>query len=522
MKNGKDRSGLASDLDKKYLDKSLAANIQMIKETTGNSDDIIIRVLDVGNGSESPCKAAVVMTDGLIDDQTVGDFIIESLLNGKNFEKVSKENLLSVLQEKILTVTNVKVIKEWNELFYSILSGGTVILVDGTDTALAAGTRGGKTREVSDPNTQVSIRGPRDSFTESVRVNTALIRRRICNPYLWLESMKIGKVTETNVGIMYIKGIANEEIVEEVKTRLRRIDTDSVLDSGVIEQFIEDETFSVFPTVYHSERPDTVAANLLEGRVAILIDGSPFVLTVPALFVEFFQSADDYYTRFDISNAIRLLRILVFFVSMIAPATYIALTNFHQEMVPTQLIVTIADQREAIPFPAIVEAVLMELTIEILREAGLRLPKTIGQAVSIVGALVIGQSAVQAGLVSPMMVIVVAITGIASFATPSYSIAISVRLIRFALMIFSSIIGIYGIIIGLMIVTIHLCSLRSFGVPYMSPFAPFILKNMGDTVVRMPAWKKDIRPKMISQKNINRTGKDQRPSPSDKKRGQPR
>ncbi|REJ29331.1 MAG: spore germination protein [Caldibacillus debilis] len=522
MKNGPARSGRADGLEKKYLDKRLEANIQMIKETTGNSSDIIIRVLEAGKGSHFPFQAAVVMADGLSDNATVSEFIIESLLNEQHFEDIPKEEVLTVLEKKILSVTNVKVIKEWNELFNSLLSGETVVLVDGTDQALGAGTRGGKAREVTEPNTEVSIRGPKESFTESIRDNTALIRRRICNPNLWLESMKIGKETKTNVGIMYIKGIANDDIIEEVKTRLRRIDTDSILDSGIIEQFIEDETFSVFPTIFYSERPDTIAANLLEGRIAIIIDGSPFVLTVPALFIEFFQTADDYYTRVDISNAIRMLRILVFFVSMIAPATYVALTNFHQEMVPTQLIITIAAQREAIPFPAIVEVVLMELTFEILREAGLRLPKTIGQAVSIVGALVIGQAAVQAGLVSPMMVIVVAVTGIASFATPSFSIAISARLIRFALMIISSIIGIYGIIIGVMFITIHLCSLRSFGVPYMAPFAPLIVKNLGDTVIRMPAWKKDIRPKLISQNNIERTGQDQGPKPPDKKDEQPR
>src|SRR5690606_20117819 len=282
---------------------------------------------------------------------------------------------------------------------------------------------------------------------------------------------------------------------------------------GSIEQLIEDETFSFFPTVYHSERPDVVAANLLEGRVAILINGSPFVLTVPALFIEFFQAADDYYMRFEISFAIRILRSLIFLISMIAPATYVAITTYHQEMIPTLLIIAIAAQREAVPFPAFFEAFIMEITFEILREAGVRLPRSIGQAVSIVGALVIGQAAVEAGIVSPAMVIVVSITAIASFATPSFSMAIAARLIRFILMLLAAIMGMYGIIVGLMIITLHLCSLRSFGIPYMAPLAPLMFRNIGDTFVRVPIWAMDIRPKLISQKNISRAGDGQKPSP---------
>lgn len=312
---------------------------------------------------------------------------------------------------------------------------------------------------------------------------------------------------------MYINGIANDKIVREVKKRIKRIDTDSIIESGEIEQFIEERTYTFFPTVFQTERPDVVAANLLEGRVAVLVSGSPFVLTVPALFIEFFQAADDYTTRFDISAAIRILRILVFFISLVAPATYVAITTFHQEMIPTILIITIAAQREAVPFPAFVEAFIMEITFEILREAGVRLPRTIGQAVSIVGALVIGQAAVEAGIVSPAMVIVVAITAIASFATPSFSVAISIRLIRFILMFLAAFIGFYGMISGLMFMTLHLCSLRSYGVPYMSPLAPAMMKNLGDTLIRMPTWAKNIRPKLISQKNIKRQGNEQPPSP---------
>jgi spore germination protein KA len=265
--------------------------------------------------------------------------------------------------------------------------------------------------------------------------------------------------------------------------------------------------------MYVTERPDVIASQLLEGRVAIVVDGTPFVLTAPAVFIQFFQAPDDYYFRFDIASAVRLLRILAFITALIAPASYIAVTTFHQEMIPTNMAIAIAAQRENVPFPAFFEALVMEVTFEILREAGLRLPRAVGQAVSIVGALVIGQAAVQAGFVSPVMVIVVSLTAIANFSTPSFSMAISARLIRFFLMGMATVLGFYGIMIGLLIMFIHLCSLRSLGVPYMAPFAPFNVKNLQDTIIRFPLFALGERPHLMTSKNVIRTGENQKPGP---------
>lgn len=234
------------------------------------------------------------------------------------------------------------------------------------------------------------------------------------------------------------------------------------------------------------------------------------MLLAPTIFIQFFQTPEDYYARFDIASALRLLRILIFSISLFAPAAYVAVTTFHQEMIPTQLVIAVAAQREAVPFPAIVEAIIMEVTFEILREAGIRLPKAVGSAVSIVGALVIGQAAVQAGIVSPAMVIIVSITAIASFATPSFSMAISARLIRFLFMLSAATFGFYGIILAFIMLIAHLCSLRSFGVPYMSPFAPFIPANLGDTIVRVPGWNFGVTPRLISDENKVRKGDVQR------------
>jgi spore germination protein KA len=481
-------------------------NIERIKEEMGNSCDVIIRKIKVGQ-----YQGALLFVDGLVDGKGISDYILESFMETKVLDEDT--NLFQYVMDKMVALGSIRTIQNWGQLYNSLLSGCSVILLDGYTKALSGETRGGDRRPVLEPSQQLSIRGPKDAFNETIRTNTALIRRRIKSPNLWIESMKIGTVTQTDIAIMYIKGIANEEIIQEVKQRLQRINIDSIIDSGYIEQLIEDETFTSFPTTYHTERPDVISSQLVEGRVAIVVDGSPFVLSVPAVFVQFFQAPDDYYSRFDLSTSIRILRIIAFFIALIGPSLYIAATTFHQEMIPTTLAIAIAAQRENIPFPAFVEALTMEVTFEILREAGLRLPRAVGQAVSIVGALVIGQAAVQANIVSPMMVIVVSITAIANFSTPVFAMAISARLLRFLLMAMAAFIGFYGIMIGIMVMTIHLCSLRSFGVPYMAPLAPFNGKNQQDVFIRYPLWAVKYRPKFISKGNIIRTGTHQKPGP---------
>ncbi|WML44218.1 spore germination protein [Neobacillus sp. PS3-40] len=487
-------------IQRDYMD-----NITRIKEELGNSTDVAFREFFLQN-----YKGVAVYIDGLANNKMISDFFMESLL--KKQEEIHSDSFQYIV-DKVTSLGNIKIISNWDQVYEALLSGNTLFFIGGYTKAINVETKGWDKRAITEPSTQLSIRGPKDSFIETLRTNTALIRRRIKSPNLWLEMMQIGTVTQTDVGIMYIKGIVNEKIVTEVKQRLSRINMDSILDSGYIEQLIEDQTMTSFPTIYHTERPDVVSSQLLEGRVAIFVDGSPFVLTAPAVFIQFFQAADDYYARFDIATGIRLLRLLSFFIALVGPALYIAVTTFHQEMIPTTMVIAIAAQRENVPFPAFVEALIMEITFEILREAGLRLPRAVGQAVSIVGALVIGQAAVQAGFVSPVMVIVVATTAIANFSTPSFAMAISARLLRFVLMGLSTFLGFYGIMLGVMFMTIHLCSLRSFGVPYMAPLAPFNFMHQQDALVRFPVWALKNRPELISKGNLRRTGPDQRPEP---------
>lgn len=474
------------------IDKSLSTNLDYIKGKTGNSADLVIRNVRAGNHHNT--ELTLIYLEGIVDAQTIQDYLLETIMGQKGFRKEDDIDLITLLSEALLPVTSIKKFRTLEELLQPLMSGETIIFVEGIGEALTADTRGGEKRSIEQPESQVTLRGPRDGFTESLRTNTALVRRRIQNPDVWLESAKFGRMTKTDVAIMYINGIADESMVNELKSRLKKIDIDAVLESGYIEQLIEDESKTFFPTVLNTERPDIVAGNLLEGRIAIFVEGTPFVLIVPSVFIQFFQSPEDYYTRSDISAAIRLIRLLSLVIALLAPSIYIAATTYHQEMIPTQLLFIIAAQREATPFPALFEALLMEITFEILREAGVRMPRAIGSTISIVGALVIGQAAVQAGIVSPAMVIIVSITAIANYAIPNISMAIATRLIRFAFMLAAAFAGLYGIMLGIIVMFIHLNSLRSFGVPYMYPLSPVTPDAVSDTLLRWPMWTKRSGP----------------------------
>ncbi|WP_342601242.1 spore germination protein [Psychrobacillus sp. FSL H8-0483] len=487
------------------LKKDLSGNLQTIKDTLGESGDIIIREIRIGK--EGSVKAAVIYTDGLSDSASLQNFILETLMidiKGLELEKkiASEPNLLKTLKDFAMTVGEIKDLTTLEDLYTALLSGDAIILIDGYSKGFIVGNKHWMERGVTEPTAQSVVRGPREGFSENIRINTALVRRIIKDQSLWIESRTVGKLSKTNVAIMYLNGVADDNVVSELRQRLDLIDIDGILESANIEEFIQDSQYSPFPTVFNTERPDVVAAGILEGRIAILVDGTPFALIIPALFVQFFQASEDYYQRSIMASLIRLLRFVSFGITLLAPAFYIAVITFHPELIPPSLLVSLAAQREGVPFPAFVEAVIMEITFEILREAGLRMPRVIGSAMSIVGAFVIGTAAVEAGIISAAMVIVVSITAISSFVSPTYDIAIAGRILRFLFMIFAASFGLFGIIVVLIALVLHLCSLRSFGVPYMSPLAPFSIKGQKDTFIRLPIWRFLTRPDLISK---NRT-----------------
>ncbi|WP_341143357.1 spore germination protein [Paenibacillus sp. FSL H8-0315] len=480
-------------------------NLKELQERLGHSPDIVIRRI---KSITTQVEVAAVYIEGLIEKLRVNEFVEHAMSFDKLSEEhpvvTSAEDIFLYMKEVARGIGEEQTLEDWDVLFEALFSGDTILWVNGIREAIRGNTSGGEVRTVSDATTQVAIRGSKEGFTESIGTNISLVRRKIKSPNLWVESMKIGDVTQTNVSIMYIHGIVNDNTLQELRTKLQSIDIDGILESGYIEQFLEDTPFSPFPTLYNTERPDSVAGNLLEGRVAIFVDGTPFVLIAPTTFFMFLHAVEDYYQRYDITTLIRLLRFICLVISLFGPALFIAILNFHQEMIPTALLINFASQREGVPFPAFIEAMLMEFTFEIIREAGIRMPSPIGQTVSIIGGLVLGQAAVQAGIVSPAMVIVVSLTGISSFATPAFNMALSIRILRFIIMFIAAFMGLYGITIFTFILVAHMCSLKSLGFPYMSPFGPFIAENQKDAILRVPLKYMKTRPRLISQKNNTR------------------
>ncbi|NEZ01154.1 spore germination protein [Bacillus shackletonii] len=449
-------------------------------------------------------KAVIIYIQGLSDPEELNENVIKPLLTteGASGERFS-----------MIPVSQMKTLKTYEECIQSISAGLPVLIMDGDESALSLGLAKSEKRNIEEPVGESVIRGPREGFTEVLAVNTSLLRRKIHSPKLKMLQMSIGKYSQTSVVLVYIEDLAATQLIEEAKQRLEGIDIDGILESSYIEEFIEDTPRSPFPQLLSTERPDTVVANLLEGRIAILVDGTPFSIIAPATLFSFIQSSEDYYQRYIISTMIRWIRYPFFLVSLLLPSFYVALTTFHQEMIPTDLIISMASAREFVPFPTFIEAFLMEITFEALREAGLRLPKQIGSAVSIVGALVIGESAVQAGIVSPAMVIVVSITGIASFMIPRYAFGFSLRILRFPMMILAGTLGILGIMLGICGIVIHLCKLRSFGVPYLSTLAPAHADQFKDSLVRAPFWKFNTRPRLTGKYNQYRQSSNQKPKP---------
>lgn len=485
------------------LSRDLRRNLDSLRKILGTSSDIIMREFSFGNRCQ--IDGAVIYIDGLTNKATIDDSIIKPLMYDSRLifkDTYSETENISNIKKTLLSVGNVGQTAYINQIIDGCLSGDTILMINGSIEALIISSRGWETRGVQEPKTESVVRGPREGFSETLRTNTALLRRKIKHPDFTLESMEIGERTRTNVCIAYIKNLVNPQLIEEIRRRLKRIKTDAILESGYIEQFIEDAPFSIFPTVANSEKPDSVAAKLLEGRAAILVDGTPFVLTAPMVFIESFQSSEDYYSRPYFASLLRILRFLSYFISILAPSIYVALTTFHQELIPTPLLFTMAAAHEGVPFPAVVEAGLMMIVFEILREAGVRLPRPVGQAISIVGALVIGDAAVSAGLIGAPMVIVVSITAVASFVVAAQTDTSAI--LRFTLLILTGVMGAYGIAVGLLGLCVHLASLRSFGTPYLSPIAPLSPRDLKDVFVRAPIWAMFTRPRSIGWKDPQR------------------
>lgn len=504
---------LASHKDD-LINGSLEDTIAFISKLIGTNTDLTTRRFRIFGQHE----AALFYYTNLVNHTNINVDIMKPLMYKPihlTDRTIAVDELQDILINDTLYQSEALLENKVALLVDAILRGGTVVAIEGVDQAFVIGTRQIESRSIDQPATEQVIRGPREGFVELLGTNISLIRYRLQSPDLRIESTEIGQRTKSKVAVCYMDGITNSDLVKEVNSRLSKIDIDGVLDSGYLEQFIEDNHMSPFPQVQYTERPDKIVANLLEGRVAILVDGSPLALVVPTVFNQFYQTVEDYTERYLLMSAIRLARLVALMFSLIFPSLYVAIISFNPELIPTEFAVAVAGGRAGVPFPAVIEVLIIETSMEVLREATIRLPQQVGGALSIVGVLVIGQAAVAAGFSSPITVVTIALTTIGSFATPAYNAALALRLLRFPLIIMAGIFGLYGIMIGLILIANHLLSLRSFGVPYLSPLVPGSYSGMKDLIIRGPlSWLKE-RPFFLQTANKTRFAEQpQQPSPS--------
>ncbi|WML44758.1 spore germination protein [Neobacillus sp. PS3-40] len=479
---------------------SLEANIELFTKIFNNDETLVVRRFQNKYLKEAKCCAVYIA--GMVNTDMLNENVIQPILQNNLREDIYTHKLLEELQYKIIVSDNVNLVNDLSELVNSVISGDTILLLEGYDNALIISTRGWPTRSIEEPESAKVVRGPREGFTESLMTSLSLIRRKINTPELKFKFREMGERTHTKVCVCYIEGLAVEEILLELEKRLDAIKIDAILDSGYIQELIRDAPFSPYETVGYSERPDVIAAKLLEGRIAIVVDGSPFVLTVPFVLAESFQSDEDYYNNFIFSSFNRMIRMVGVFVATGLPAVYLAIVTYHQEMLPTPLLISIASARQGVPFPSVVALFFMLLVFDVIREAATRMPTPIGQAVNIVGTLVLGQAIVEAKIVSSPVIIITAISGIMKLLSPTALGSIIV--LRLFFLLLASVMGIYGYILGMIIATLHLMNVRSFGVPYMLGLSSVKNHNGQDIWIRAPWWTMTLRPKIIGARNLVR------------------
>jgi spore germination protein KA len=489
--------------DSQNISKKLLINLEYMKKVYNIpiNSDIIIREFDIII-HDKPVSAFIIFIDGMTDRKVINQNILNPLMLLSNLDiKTTEQNIESYIRKHLLPQNQVKITDKFEDVINEINFGGCGLFVDGSEMAFACDVKGWEHRGVERPNTELVIRGPQEGFTEVLRVNTALIRKILKDEDLVVEGIEIGKRSKTACSLLYLKDITNTSLVDEIRKRLESIKVDYLIDSGELEQLIEDRTFLFSPQIIATERPDRVASGLINGKVAVLVHGSPFALILPTTLGGLINSPEDTYLRFPYANFLRIVRVIAIIITLLLPGVYIAITNFHQEMIPTDLLIAIEASREKVPFPSVVEVIVMEFAFELIREAGIRIPGPIGPTLGIIGALILGQAAVAANIVSPILIIIVAVTGIGSFAVPNFAAAFGFRVLRFAYIFLGAMVGFLGIATGLFIHGIILAESKSFGVPFLAPFAPVTSGRFSHVLTRSPMWKQEKRPDYLNTKD---------------------
>lgn len=493
------------EYDQIKLTGSVEDVIEFVRRLLGENGDFVIRRFEVF--SKHP--AVMFYFTGIINRAMVNTEILKPLMYSPPHlegNSIDPSELKRVILHQTLYQSESQLEQGLSAMIEAVLLGKIAVVVDGIPEAFIIGSRSVEKRAIEQPQTEQVIQGPREGFVEPIETNLSLLRYRLPTSNLRVHMMRVGRMTKTLVAVCFLEGTANPDLVKEVKERLSVIDIDGILDSGYIEQFIEDNPYSPFPQVLNTEKSDKAVANLLEGRVVILVDGSPFALILPSVFNQFYQTTEDYSSRYLQGSFVRLARIVALIFSLIFPSMYVAILSYNPELIPTEFAVAVAGGRAGVPFPSFIEVIIMEVSMEVLREATIRLPQQVGGALSIVGVLVIGQAAVSAGFASPITVVVIALTTIGSFATPAYNAAFALRMLRFPLIILAGMFGLYGVVIGLILIANHLLSLKSFGVPYMNPTVPGNFQGMKDLLIRSPLWLMKKRPAQLEPFNQQRVG----------------
>jgi spore germination protein KA len=511
------------DVEPKSIFTKMSDNLDFLKYKYNAliSKDVIIREFSL-LAHNIQYKAFVMYIDGMVDSPSINKFILTPLMmrnesntfDEKQKKFISEETIDNVKIKKIksekelhlsdfiynalIPQNSVEKITEFSDIYNAINMGDCILIVDSIDTAFDIDVKGFKQRSIDTPANEVVVRGSQEAFVENIRTNTSMIRRIVNNENLVFETSTVGKITKTKVAIGYIKNIANPDLVSEVTYRINNLDIDYLISSGQLEQLIQDSPNSLYPQIIATERPDKTTNYLLEGRVIALVNGSPFALIMPGVFTDFLSSPEDLNLKYQFSNLEKIVRLISTFLSVLLPGLYIAITNYHHELIPTELLFTIAAARESIPFPTIVEILIMEISFELIREAGLRVPTPLGTTIGIVGALILGDAAVSATLVSPILIIIVAITGICSFSIPDFSLSFTFRIYRFMYIILGYIAGFLGIGIGIFIQLIFMCNLQSFGTPYITPFVLGKNKRSISSYFVPPIWKRERNSKFIN------------------------
>ena len=462
---------------------NLQETINYLSEIFKDSSDIVTRKMKISN-----IDIYIVYTDGMIDNYLLSEGVLKKLIAIiEPFNYNSPEELIEQLCSKI-PIGAIHKEQDITTAITSMLQGFALIFVNGCDTCISLSIPKYEQRKIEQPMIEATIKGPKDSFAENLEVNISLVRRRLSTPDFKSTTTILGKLNNSRLSLIYIDSLCNKDILKDILNRLETIKGRNILDNSYIEELIEDNPNSLYPTLQITERPDKVHAALLEGRFAILKENSPYAIIIPSFFNDFMQSPDDYYNKIWLGNFLRLLRYFSLLVATYFPAIYIASTTFNQEVLPTKLLITLQAQREGVPLPAILDILAMELSFEIIREAGIRLPKIVGPSVSIVGGLVLGDAAVRAGLVSPAAVVIIAVTGLTSFTLPSVLLYPSVIYIRFIAMLASAAWGFWGILMVFLLNLAHVLSLTSFGIPYFYPIAPKNKKDLKDIYIRPSLW----------------------------------